>query len=62
MLFIGDANWNLILNMMIGLQMAVRSVKSYEDMLTEEPMDFGLKYYFELVPRRFGGDKYRNEI
>ena len=62
MLFIGDSNWNLILNMMIGLQMAVRSVKSYDEMVNEEPLDFGLKYYFELIPRRFGGDRYLNKV
>lgn len=25
-------------------------------MIYEEPQDFKLKYYFELVPRRFGGE------
>jgi 1-phosphatidylinositol-4-phosphate 5-kinase len=54
MIFIGDDNWNLVLNMMIGIQMAVRSVKGFQEMIYEEPKDFALKYYFELIPRRFG--------
>jgi 3-deoxy-D-manno-octulosonate 8-phosphate phosphatase KdsC-like HAD superfamily phosphatase len=35
MIFIGDDNWNLVLNMMIGLQMAVRSVRGYQEMIYE---------------------------
>jgi len=30
MIFIGDDNWNLVLNMMIGIQMAVRSVRGFQ--------------------------------
>lgn len=30
MIFVGDENWNLVLNMMIGIQMAVRSVRGYQ--------------------------------
>jgi hypothetical protein len=30
MIFLGDDNWNLVLNMMIGIQMAVRSVKGFQ--------------------------------
>lgn len=33
MIFIGDDNWNLVLNMMIGIQMAVRSVKGLQEMI-----------------------------
>ena len=40
MVFFGDDNWNLVLNMMIGIQMAVRSVRGYQEMLYEEPADF----------------------
>lgn len=31
-------------------------------MIYEEPRDFELKYYFELVPRRFGGEQYQSTI
>lgn len=40
MVFFGDDNWNMVLNMMIGIQMAVRSVKGYQEMILEEPRDF----------------------
>jgi len=30
----------MVLNMMIGIQMAVRSVKGYQEMIYEEPRDF----------------------
>jgi hypothetical protein len=30
MIFLGDDNWNLVLNMMIGIQMAVRSVRGFQ--------------------------------
>lgn len=30
MVFFGDTNWNLVLNMMLGIQMAVRSVKGFQ--------------------------------
>jgi Ca2+-binding EF-hand superfamily protein len=54
--FFGHQNWNLVLNMMLGIQMAVRSViDNHNDQLTSK--DFKLKYYFELVPRRTHDDK-----
>lgn len=62
MIFVGDENWNLVLNMMIGIQMAVRSVRGYQQMIYEEPRDFDLKYYFQLVPRRFGDTKVLSRI
>lgn len=35
MIFLGDDNWNLVLNMMIGIQMAVRSVRGFQEMIYE---------------------------
>ena len=35
MVFFGDDNWNMVLNMMIGIQMAVRSVRGYQEMIYE---------------------------
>ena len=50
--FFGHQNWNLVLNMMLGIQMAVKSVgENHQEQLT--PKDFKLKYYFELVPRLY---------
>ena len=56
MVFFGDDNWNLVLNMMIGIQMAVTSVRGYQEMIYDEPKDFNLKYYFELASRKFGDE------
>lgn len=55
MVFFGDSQWNLVLNMMIGVQTAVKSLGNQH-----ETDDFKLKYYFELMPKRFGGDKQQN--
>ncbi|EAR82478.2 phosphatidylinositol 4-phosphate 5-kinase (macronuclear) [Tetrahymena thermophila SB210] len=58
MVFFGHQNWNLVLNMMMGVQMAVRSVSSYgEEIIKLESEDFKLKYYFELLPRRRVGEQ-----
>jgi 1-phosphatidylinositol-4-phosphate 5-kinase len=52
----GHENFNLVLNMMIGIQMSVRTEFAAEDLIIN-PRDFSLKYYFELVPKRTGQDK-----
>ncbi|CAD8183271.1 unnamed protein product [Paramecium pentaurelia] len=52
----GHENFNLVLNMMIGIQMAVSSINIADD-YEVGPKDFKLKYYFELLPRRAQGDK-----
>ncbi|CAK85945.1 unnamed protein product (macronuclear) [Paramecium tetraurelia] len=52
----GHENFNLVLNMMIGIQMAVSSINVADD-YEVGPKDFKLKYYFELLPRRAQGDK-----
>jgi 1-phosphatidylinositol-4-phosphate 5-kinase len=31
-------------------------------MIYEEPKDFGLKYYFEIIPRKFGDENYKSTI
>lgn len=51
MVLIGHENWNLVVNMMMGIQMAVRSASSVLDN-NLIPDDFKLKYYFELLPKR----------
>lgn len=56
MVLIGHENWNLVLNMMLGIQMAVKSASSIlEKNLSED--DFQLKYYFELLPKRLVGER-----
>lgn len=47
----GHANFNLVLNMMIGVQMAVNSI-NLGDFYEITAKDFKVKYYFELLPRR----------
>lgn len=47
--YMGHKNWNLVLNMMIGIQMSVKSVLNTDKLIQK---DFSLKYYFELLPRR----------
>lgn len=43
--------------MMMGVQMAVKSVSSFGDIVNKlEPQDYKLKYYFELLPRRRVGE------
>ena len=46
----GHQHWNLVLNMMLGIQMAVKSTLETQQPLNKR--DFALKYVFELVPRR----------
>ena len=51
----GDENFNLVLNMMIGIRMAVKSIFMSNDYVLSNK-DFKLKYYFELIPRRTKND------
>lgn len=53
--FFGDSNWNLALNMMIGIQTAVKSSLLAEQSMVQLGGDWDKKYHFELLPRRFGG-------
>ena len=46
----GHQNWNLVLNMMIGIKVAVKSAVERPETLTLK--DFKLKYIFELIPKR----------
>ena len=46
MILFGDQKWNLVLNMMIGIQMAIGSVRGYQEMFQEQSEDFDLKYTF----------------
>ncbi len=55
----GHQNWNLILNMMLGIQMAVKSIIDKKEI---ESGDFSLKYVFELVPRRTDDSKNQYKI
>lgn len=52
MVFLGHENWNFVLNMMLGIQMAAKSVIFSKD-FSLAPKDFKLKYCFELIPRYY---------
>ena len=56
----GHQNWNLVLNMMLGIQMAVKSVVEKEGDLSNK--DFNIKYIFELVPKRTSETKVSYKI
>ena len=46
----GHQNWNLVVNMMLGIQMAIKSAVESAENLSKK--DFHIKYIFELVPKR----------
>jgi len=48
----GHQNWNLVLNMMLGIQKAVNSTVERSETLSHK--DFNLKYIFELISKRTG--------
>ena len=51
MITFGHDNWNLVLNMMLGIRNSVKSLM-HEEISAIEREDFDSKYYFELVPKR----------
>ncbi len=51
MVTFGHENWNLVLNMMLGIRNSVRSLL-HEDIRVLDPEDFESRFYFELVPKR----------
>ena len=55
MVLLGDESWNIVLNIMTGICMAVKSAETMKQEIRKQ--DFQLKYYFELVPRRSGNEK-----
>ncbi|KAL4446054.1 hypothetical protein ABPG74_011046 [Tetrahymena malaccensis] len=58
MVFFGHQNWNLVVNMMMGIQMSVQSAASNiilnenNQMPDLQNRDFKVKYLFELLPRK----------
>jgi len=46
----GHQNWNLVLNMMLGIQKAVNSAAARPETLSFK--DFNIKYVFELITKR----------
>ena len=52
LVFLGHENWNFVLNMMLGIQMAAKSVVWVKE-YSLSPKDFTLKFSYELIPRYF---------
>ncbi|KAL4492363.1 hypothetical protein ABPG72_005498 [Tetrahymena utriculariae] len=57
MIFFGHQNWNLVVNMMMGIQMSVQSAANIilnekNQMPDLQNRDFKVKYLFELLPRK----------
>jgi len=48
----GNEKWNFVLNMMLGIQNAVRSVYVIDNYVLNDE-DFKLSYSFEIIPRLF---------
>jgi 1-phosphatidylinositol-4-phosphate 5-kinase len=57
MVLFGHQNWNLVLNMMLGIQKAVKSVSNFLEAGDFANKEFKVKYYFELIPKRIGYEK-----
>jgi len=55
LVFFGHESWNLVLNIMLGIQKAVRSTSDPGSIqLTKR--DFRVKYVFDLIPRKTQND------
>ena len=55
-----DQSWNIVLNIMTGISMSVKSVEMVQQELQRR--DFQAKFYFELVPRRSMNDKFTFKV
>jgi len=53
LVFFGHQSWNLVLNMMLGLQKAIKSCSDPGTNILSK-RDFKVKYIFDLIPRRTG--------
>jgi 1-phosphatidylinositol-4-phosphate 5-kinase len=61
LVFCGHESWNLVLNMMIGIQKATRSCSDPGTVeLTNH--DFKMQYQFDLIQRRTGSEKEKHLI
>jgi len=59
----GHENWILVLNVIIGISMAVKSsILSYSQADELDGKDYSVKYYFELLPRRLYGEKGQQKV
>lgn len=51
-IYFGHENWNLVLNMMIGIRKAIKSLHPLNDDIQVSESAFQMKYQFEIVIKR----------
>lgn len=51
-IYFGHENWNLVLNMMIGIRKAIKSLHPLTDDILITPAHFEVKNHFEIIPKR----------
>lgn len=54
-IYFGHENWNLVLNMIIGIRTSVKSLYSISEEMPVETYEFAMKGHFELIQKRVAG-------
>ena len=54
-IYFGHENWNLVLNMIIGIRTSVKSLYSVCEDVPVETYEFSMKGHFELIQKRVAG-------
>jgi len=54
-IYFGHENWNLVLNMIIGIRTSVKSLYSVCEDSSVETYEFSMKGHFELIQKRVAG-------
>lgn len=58
-IYFGHENWNLVLNMMIGIRKAIKSLHPLSDDILLTSAHYEVKHQFEIVPKRTQDFDYR---
>ena len=51
-MYFGHENWNLVLNMMVGIRKAIKNLHPLNNDVTINESHFSMKYQFEIVTKR----------
>lgn len=54
-IYFGHENWNLVLNMIIGIRTSIKSLYSISDNVEVKDYEFDMKGHFELIQKRVAG-------
>ena len=54
-IYFGHENWNLVLNMIIGIRTSIKSLYSVGEEIPVETYEFSMKGHFELIQKRVAG-------